>query len=540
MAWLLPPERDIGILKAPIRSTAVLLGLFLLVLLAFGLLERVGVDAGLAPAGMLGAAVAVIIIAALLAHSRRAVDFYLADRRTPAAFNGLAGAAALAGLLTIGLAGGAYASMGEMVAWAAGLFAGLLLMAGALAPGLRRVSAYTAGDYLGARYGGQWVRLAWAIIAFVVSVLLLIAHLKIAAPLFATLVGLSSSQALIVATAVTVLAVLPGGMRSLTWTQAIQYLVVLLACIVPAGSLILRGTVGDVALEQEFEALLTDVLPDWQDGETVHGVVLPFLLAMVGAASLPLLTARTLTAASTRGAVLTMGWAVIYGAILVAAGVILALLLAEAGDWNAAAGVLQVAALFSSLPAVLSGLVLAGALAALFAIGIAALFAATCAISHDIWDESLDTSGPEGRRILVARLTLVAVAVAAALLVPLLPTEPAALFAWALALSASGGLAPLLLGLWWQRAIDVGAIVGMVAGFGFTGLAFVLQQSELFGGGGIAAIGAPLAAMIGLTISLIVTIGVSLIMPAPEPDREREADGLGNRHDTLPVRERPA
>jgi hypothetical protein len=110
MAWLMPPERDIGVLKAPIRSTLGLLGLFLAVLLAFGLLERLGLEAGLAPLGVIGAAVALFVFAALLAHSRRAVDFYVADRRLSSAFGGLAAAGGFAGLLTIGLAGGAFRS----------------------------------------------------------------------------------------------------------------------------------------------------------------------------------------------------------------------------------------------------------------------------------------------------------------------------------------------------------------------------------------------------------------------------------------------
>ena len=543
MAWLLPPERDIGVLRAPVRSTLILLGVFLLVLLAFGLMERLGVEAGLGPVGILAAAVALFVVAALLSHSRRAVDFYLADRKTSAAFGGLAGAAGLAGLLTIGLAGGAYVSYLDFLVAVTGLAVGFLLMAVAFAPGLRRVGAYSAGDYLAARFGGVWVRLTWAVVAFTVCFLLLVAHLKVTAPLFATVVGMTPAHALYLAAGVTVLAVLPGGMRSLTWTQAIQYFVVLFGCLVPAGSLIVRGTAGDIAVERQFATLLAEALPDWQSGDATSGTLLPFLLAAFGAASLPHLTARALTATSTRGALISMGWAVLYAFVLVMVGLLLALLLDEAGDWNAASGLLQVAALFASLPAVLAGLVLAGILAALFAIGVPSLFAATTAISHDVWDEIIDRQGPEGRRILIARLTLIAVAAAAVGLAPLLDVEPSALLRWALALSASGGIAPLVVGFWWRRAIDIGAIGGMVAGFGFTGLAFVLEQSRLFGGaeeGGLGVIGAPTAAVVGLAISVAVTVGVSLVMPAPEPEDERETDGLGGQGDALPIRERPA
>jgi cation/acetate symporter len=544
MAWLLPPERDIGVLRAPVRSTLILLGLFLLVLLAFGLLERLGLQVWLAPVGVIGGAMALFIVAALLSHSRRAVDFYVADRKTSAPFGGLAVAAGFAGLLMIGLAGGAYGGYSDFLVMAAGLAAGFLLLALTVGPRLRRVGGYSAGDYLAARFGGVWVRLIWASIAFTVSFLLLVAHLKISAPLFATVIGLTPEHALYAAAGVTVLAVLPGGMRSLTWIQVIQYFLILFACLVPAGSLVLRGAAGDMAAADGLARVLGETLPDWTSGGATSGTVLPFLFAMFGAASLPHLTARSLTAASPRGAVMSMAWAVLYAIVVVVVGLFLALLLDAVDDWDAVGGLLQIAALFASLPAVLAGLVLAGALAALFAIGVASLFAATTAISHDVWDEVVDKRGPEGRRIIIARLTLIAVAACAAGFVPLLNVEPAALFRWALALAASGGLAPLVVGLWWRRAIDIGAIAGMVAGFGFTGLAFVLEQTGLFGGaeaGGLAAIGAPAAAVAGLALAVAVTIGVSLVMPMPEPEAEKEADGLGGRRsDQLPIRERPA
>lgn len=544
MAWLLPPERDIGVLKAPIRSTLILLGLFLLELLAFGLLERIGIEVWLAPVGVIGGAMAVVIVAALLSHSRRAVDFYVADRKTPAAFGGLAAAASLAGLLTIGLAAGAYRDYGEFLAMAAGFALGFLLMGFTIAPRMRHVGAYSAADYLAARFGGFWVRLIFAIVAFTVSFLLLIAHLKITAPLLATVIGLTPAHALYAAAAVTVFAVLPGGMRSLTWTQAIQYFVILVACLVPAGSLIVRGAAGDMAVANEVTALIANTFPSMGEDSGGNGTVLPLLLAAFGAAALPHLSGRALTAGSERGAVMSMAWAVLYAAIIALLGLLLALLFEEIGEWNAGGGLLQIAALFASLPAVLAGLVLAGALAALFAVGVGSLFAAATALSHDLWDEIVDRRGTEGRRIVVARLSLIAVGASAAALEPVLDVEPAALLGWALALAASGGLAPLLIGLWWRRAIDIGAVAGMVAGFGFTGLAFVLQQSGLFGGaaaGGLAAMDAPTAGVAGLALATVITVGVSIVMPGPDPEAAPEADrAVGKQSEPLPIRERPA
>ena len=95
------------------------------------------------------------MLAALYAHSRRAVDFYVADRKVTGTFGGLAGASAFAGLLAIGLAGGAYAT-DRRASWSPrpGSRVGYLVLALAIAPGLRAFGAYTAGDFIAARFGG--------------------------------------------------------------------------------------------------------------------------------------------------------------------------------------------------------------------------------------------------------------------------------------------------------------------------------------------------------------------------------------------------
>ena len=149
----MPPERDIGVLQAPVRSCLALTAIFLVVLLAVGLLERVGIDPGAALRGVVGAAFAFFLLAALLSHSRRATDFYVADRRIAGPFGGLASAGTLAGLLVIGLARRRLRLDAEFLVAAAGLALGYLVVAALIAPALRSFSAYTPGDFLAMRFG---------------------------------------------------------------------------------------------------------------------------------------------------------------------------------------------------------------------------------------------------------------------------------------------------------------------------------------------------------------------------------------------------
>jgi Na+(H+)/acetate symporter ActP len=109
-------------------------------------------------------------------------------------------------------------------------------------------------------------------------------------------------------------------------------------------------------------------------------------------------------------------------------------------------------------------------------------------------------------------------------------------------MAAGGTFMPLALGLWWRRCNEIGAIGGMVAGFGFSALVFLLQANlipDAVVTSGWADVSAPTAAAVGLAMSFAVTVGLSLVTPAPEKDAQSLASGSdeGRR---LPVRERPA
>lgn len=543
MARLLPPERDIGVLHTPVRSCLALVGTFVLVVLALGLLERIGIEAGAAVNGVIGAAIALFVFAALLSHSRRAVDFYVADRRISGAFDGLVSAASFAGLLALGLAGSMFRSKTEFLTTVAGLAAGYFILAAIIAPGLKGLGAYTPGDFLATRFGGSWTRLVWAAVAFSASFLLLIAVLKIAGALLTSIFGLAPQHALYAAAGLMAMAGLPGGMRSLSWTQAIQYFVIALALIVAAGFIVQNDSSNAVsAIEQTASAFFAS-LPEW-DGLSGVQSLLPIVFIALGAASLPHHVTRALTAEPGRGSATSMTWGVFFGAVLVLLGFVLGELLLGDVAWDFTEGALvEFTGRLAGLSAVVAGLALAGTLAALLAIGQAVLFAAATALSHEVWDEIVDKRGPEGRRIVVARAILAGVAALAAAIVPMWSAETPALFAWALALAAAGGFVPLALGVWWRRCNEIGALGGMVAGFGFAGLVFLMSQGVIpttMVASDWTKVGAPAAAMAGVAISLIVTIGLSVVTPSPEADARTRASRASNNQSGPPIRERPA
>jgi cation/acetate symporter len=120
----------------------------------------------------------------------------------------------------------------------------------------------------------------------------------------------------------------------------------------------------------------------------------------------------------------------------------------------------------AGLPYVISGLVAAGGLAAALSTADGLLLAIANALSHDIYYKMIDPNAPTVRRLMVARVLLVLVAVAAAATAASKPSDILAMVGWAFSLAMAGNFPALVMGIWWKRATTTGAVCGMIAGFG--------------------------------------------------------------------------
>ena len=88
-----------------------------------------------------------------------AAEYYVAGRRVPAFFNGMAtGADWMSAASFIGMAGTLYLSGYDGLSFVMGWTGGYVLVALFLAPYLRKFGQFTIPDFLGARYGGNIVR----------------------------------------------------------------------------------------------------------------------------------------------------------------------------------------------------------------------------------------------------------------------------------------------------------------------------------------------------------------------------------------------
>ena len=176
----------------------------------------------------------------------------------------------------------------------------------------------------------------------------------------------------------------------------------------------------------------------------------------------------------------------------------------------------------AGLPYVISGLVAAGGLAAAMSTADGLLLAIANALSHDLYYKMIDPNADSRLRLIVARILLVIIGVAAAFIASLHITGILGAVAWAFCFACSGLFVPLILGIWWKRANREGAIAGMICGFGSGSLyLYLLQTGAITPWLGIDGLR---FGMIGMPVSLITMVAVTLMTPEPDAETQRMVD----------------
>ncbi len=168
-------------------------------------------------------------------------EYYVAGRRVPAMYNGMATAADwMSAASFISLAGGLYlqgysGSEGQSggLAYVLGWTGGFCLVALLIAPHLRKMGLYTIPDFFDARFGGRWPRLIAALAAVLCSFTYVVAQIYGVGLITARLTGVQFEIGILLGLGGVLLCSFLGGMRAVTWTQVVQYVIVMLAFLVP-------------------------------------------------------------------------------------------------------------------------------------------------------------------------------------------------------------------------------------------------------------------------------------------------------------------
>ena len=315
-------------------------GGFIIFIGLMAILEQMGLGAD--TIGILFVAFTVVIYAAIgwLSRTMQVDAYYVAGRTVPPVFNGMATAADwMSGASFVAMAGGIYMGGHAYLAFVVGWTGGYVLVAALMAPYLRKFGCYTVPDFIGTRYGGNTARFC------AVLVLVIASFTYVTAQINAT--GTIASRALHIPFEVGVwfgllgilLCSMLGGMRAVTWTQVAQYIVLIIAYLVPViwmsnkqgfgivpqlvygdavarlGELEAMHQVGVLKPAEAVAGLKALTVPHAAAGTTALDswrFVTLTLCMMAGTASLPHILMRYFTTPSVRAARQSVAWSLLF------------------------------------------------------------------------------------------------------------------------------------------------------------------------------------------------------------------------------------
>ncbi len=416
-----------------------------------------------------------------LRFSRTTSDFFVASRTVRPALNASAiGGEYLSAASFLGVAGLVLAFGADMLWYPVGWTVGYLVLLVLVAAPLRRSGAYTLPDFAQARLRSRPVRMVTSALVVAIGWLYLIPQLKGAGFTLKLATGLDSRLGGLVVAVVVLVNVVTGGMRSVTFVQAFQYWLKLTALLVPAVFLLMVWF-GDGATSPADPAFDLPGQVAWADplsGLGSHALYTTYsiiIATFLGTMGLPHVVVRFYTnpdgRAARRTTLVVLG---LLGVFYVLPPVYGALGRMYAGDLVAAG---RADSVVVELPTrmvsgtggeLLAALLVAGAFAAFLSTSSGLTIAVAGVLSQDLMSRWL--GGIASFR--VAACLGVGVAYVLAVLAEDVGVATAVGLAFAVAASTFCPL--LVLGIWWRRLTDVGAIAGLVVG-GTTSGAAVLR-----------------------------------------------------------------
>jgi cation/acetate symporter len=205
--------------------------------------EQMGLSRGAIGIVFLLATVALYAGIGIMSRTSDAAEYYVAGRRVPAIYNGMAtGADWMSAASFIGMAGTLYLTGYGGLAFIMGWTGGYCLVALFLAPYLRKFGQFTIPDFLGARYEGNAARLVGICIAILCSFVYVVAQIYGVGLITTRLSGLAFEIGVFVGLGGILVCSFLGGMRAVTWTQVAQYIILIIAYMIPVVWLSVKQT----------------------------------------------------------------------------------------------------------------------------------------------------------------------------------------------------------------------------------------------------------------------------------------------------------
>jgi len=561
---------------------------------------------------LVGLSFALYIGVAIATRANSTKEFYVAGSGVSPLANGMATAAdwmsaasfiSMAGLIAFqGYDGSVY-----LMGWTGGY----VLLALLLAPYLRKFGAYTVPDFVGDRYYSQTARIVAVVCAIFVSFTYVAGQMRGVGIVFGRFLEVPVEIGVVIGMGIVFFYAVLGGMKGITYTQVAQYCVLIFAYLVPAiflslmitGNAIPQFGLGGVDLESG--TFLLDRLNGLHEelgfaaytSGTKSTIDVFFITAalMVGTAGLPHVIIRFYTVPKVRDARISVGWALMFIALLYTAAPAVAVFArtnllntvseqpyAEMPEWftkwestglisfedHNGDGLIQFVGPdardatgasianeltidqdimvlanpeIAGLPNWVIGLVAAGGLAAALSTAAGLLLVVSAAISHDLLKRGIKKDISERGELIAARVSAGVAVVIAGYLGINPPGFVAEVVAFAFGLAAASFFPAIILGIFSKRMNREGAILGMISGITLTAGYIVYfkfinpaANTAEYWWFGISPEG---IGTLGMLVNLAVALTVSRFTPPPPEEivhmvnRIRVPRGAGAAHE---------
>ncbi len=462
-------------------------------------------------------------------------DFYLGGRKLGPHVTAMSAEASdMSSYLLMGLPGLAYLSGLADVGWtviglAVGTYLNWLIVSKKIRRYSHEIGAITIPDFFAKRYGDK-KNILTAVAALIIIIFFIpytASGFSACGKLFMTLFGMNYMVAMIISAVIIVTYCAFGGFLAVSTTDLVQSIIMTIALLIVIGF----GTVqaGGVSAVLENARALPGYLSFTQTYVASSHTASPYTFLTIcstlawglGYFGMPHILLRFMAieneeklAISRRVASI---WVVISMSVAICIGIV-GYAMSNAGVIPALEDsetvIIEISRLLSSygiFPALIAGVIMAGILAATMSTADSQLLAAASGISQNIVRDFLGIKVNEKSSMLIARLTVIGIAIVGIFLArdPNSSVFKIVSFAWAGFGAAFGPI--VLLALFWKRSNKWGALAGMISG----GVMIFVWKFGIAKLGGVFAIYELLPAFI---IALVVNVVVSLLTPAPEKE----------------------
>ena len=498
--------------------------------------------------------------------AKQTSDFYVAGRGIPPIFNGMAiGADWMSAASFIGMAGTIMLLGYDGLAYIMGWTGGYLFLTILLAPQLRKFGRFTVPEFIGDRFNSKVALIIAAICTIIISFTYSIGQLAGSGVVIGRLFEIDAKVGTLIGVVLIAFYAAFGGMKGITWTQVAQYIILIIAYLVPVIFMSLHLTsnplpwisYGEILSkmgELDRELGISEYFAPFTNGTKWQFLALMFTL-MCGTAGLPHVIVRFYTVGTMKAARWSGAWALIFIGLLYfsapayAAFARFILMTEVAGNkisnlpaWTQSwidtgklgiadangDGILQWLELsiandivvmatpeIANLGVFVIGLVAAGAMAAALSTAGGLMISISSSFAHDIYYRIINPQASERKRLFIGRISIVVATLLAGLIALNPPGAITQVVAWAFALATGTFFPALVLGVWWKRANAKGTIAGMIVGL-FVTLLYIF--SAKYGGFAILGIIDTGAGIFGAIAAFATNIIVSLSTRPPSQE----------------------